>query len=407
MSSRTRTLTPSLEKLVAASRQDLNSPTALADAAEMSFARLDRALMIPIERIAPMRDNPRQTFRKLDELAASIEAEGIVQPLVVRRDSERAGYYMTIAGARRVMAANILRGHEDPGVRGRVALLPCVVIEESEAGALAKALAENIARDDLTRGEMMDAVLRLQRDHGWSGNRIAKTIGRNQPDVAEMLRVAKDPELSMLVREEVVSASAAGEITRLPESARTQVISEIRAGRIRSRDDIKAVNPRRRTRHAPAPGHARGVSEVTNPTAVLATDGGSDVTTPCTPPDIPRPTGPGVRVRKPSPAEKRAEELRLAASHAEALRAIVEPHPLLAWEPEVRASLDAVYESREKLSGRASAEDGPSIEDDRLALARARDLIAGVMARRARVAGDEACRDLAEEIRADVDALLA
>ncbi|MDQ3856538.1 MAG: ParB/RepB/Spo0J family partition protein, partial [Chloroflexota bacterium] len=229
MPTRTKTPSaPSLDQLRALSRQDRGTPQALADAAEMSFARLDRALMIPIERIAPMKDNPRQTFRHLDELAASIEAEGIVQPLVVRRDPERAGYYMTIAGARRVMAANILRGHENPDVRTRVALLPCVVVEESDAGALAKALAENAAREDLTRGEMMEAIVRLEREHGWSGNRIAKTIGRNQGDVAEMLRVAKDPELSTLVKEEVVSATAAGEISRYPPESRPVVIAEAR-----------------------------------------------------------------------------------------------------------------------------------------------------------------------------------
>ncbi len=49
-----------------------------AAAAEASFDRLDRALLVPTERIAPMKDNPRQTFRHLDELAESIAAEGVI-----------------------------------------------------------------------------------------------------------------------------------------------------------------------------------------------------------------------------------------------------------------------------------------------------------------------------------------
>ncbi len=313
-----------------------------ASAAEASFDRLDRALMVPTERIAPMKDNPRQTFRRLDELAESIAAEGIIQPLIVRRDPDRAGYYLTVAGARRVMAANILRGHEDPEVRSSVSSLPCVVVDETDDRALAKALAENLARDDLTRGEAMEAVLRLEQQYNWSGNRIAKTIGRNQPDVAEMLRVAKDPELGRLVREEVISPSAAGEITRLPPESRPAVIEEVRAGRLRSFVDIKAINPNRGrsrrggVRRIAADGQAAseftnshepgsvadGVSEFTNPVAQASTSSraGRTVT------GMENGGKSSTKLDKLSPSERWAEELRCAKEHAEALRAIVEPH---------------------------------------------------------------------------------
>jgi hypothetical protein len=121
-----------------------STPDRQADVAEMSFSRIDRALMIPIERITPMKDNPRQTFRHLDELADSIADRGLIQPLVVRRDPERPGYYMTVAGARRVLASNLLRGSEDREIRERVAELPCLVVEEADDSALASALAENL-----------------------------------------------------------------------------------------------------------------------------------------------------------------------------------------------------------------------------------------------------------------------
>ncbi len=357
--------------------------------AESSFDRLNRALLIPIERIAPMKDNPRQNFSKLDELADSIEAEGIIQPLIVRRDPDRAGYYMTVAGARRVMAANILRGHDDPEVRARVAELPCLVIDESDDRALAKALAENLAREDLTRSEMMEAVVRLERDYGWSGNRISKAISRSQGDVAELLRVAKDPELSSLVRSDLISTSAAGEITRLPQERRSAVVDEVRAGRLRTVDEIKALNPGRRRSSRPRPtvtadgrvnefinsgepvGDALGVNEFINPTkqdkARATTD--SPINTPegdRLPPPAARETR--SRKEKISPAEKRAEEVRQAKAHAVGLRAIVEPHPLIAWDEEVRPDLDAVYEARAKLSASARA-DEPLSEEDAVAWA--------------------------------------
>ncbi len=423
MPTRTKTPSaPSLEQLRALARQDRGTPQALADAAEMSFGRIDRALLIPIERIAPMKDNPRQTFRHLDELAESIASEGVIQPLIIRRDPERAGYYMTVAGARRVMAANILRGHEDPDVRGRVALLPCIVAEESDDRALAKALAENAAREDLTRGEMMDAVLRLEREYGWSGNRISKAIGRNQGDVAEMLRVAKDPELSELVREELLSATAAGMVTRLPPETRPEVLAEIRAGRIRSRDDIKAVNPKRRARRAQASA-ADGVnvervndvvtppepSESVNDVVNLGEHGATD-RVPGAPAAASAQAGSRARedrrpASKPSPLERRAEEVRQATAHASALRAIVEPHPLIGWEPEVRSHLDAVYESREKLAGWRATDAAVSGEDWRAFLTWADERFDAMMPH-ARSAGDNMeNREIADRIREKLDCL--
>ncbi len=360
-----------------------------ASVAESSFDRLSRALLIPIERIAPMKDNPRQNFSKLDELADSIEAEGIIQPLIVRRDPDRAGHYMTVAGARRVMAANILRGHDDPQVRARVAALPCLVIDESDDGALAKALAENLAREDLTRSEMMEAVVRLERDYGWSGNRISKAISRSQGDVAELLRVAKDPELGTLVRDDLISTSAAGEITRLPPERRSAVLDEVRAGRLRTVDDIKALNPgrRRSSRLRPAPIVGSQLNEFINPPD--SKDGGDGVNEFINPVsldeardskasavDTPgRGTSPRQHARetdgrkdKLSPAEKRAEEVRQAKVHAVGLRAVIEPHPLIAWDEEVRPDLDAIYEAREKLSGSMPA-DKPLSEGDAAAWA--------------------------------------
>lgn len=382
-----------------------------AAAAEASFDRLDRALLVPTERIAPMKDNPRQTFRHLDELAESIAAEGVIQPLIVRRDPGRSGYYMTVAGARRVMAANILRGHEDPAVRARVAALPCVVVDESDDRALAKALAENLARDDLTRGEAMEAVLRLERQYGWSGNRIAKTIGRNQPDVAEMLRVAKDPELGVLVREETISPSAAGEITRLPLESRPAVIAEVRAGRLRSFEDIKAINPNRGRLRRPRPGGGApsvgGVSEFTNPwgSEQVVTEG-SEFTSPTTrtATNSEKRAGKSANARAQSPSEQRDEEVRRAKELSEALRAIVEPHPLIGWEEEVRPSLEAIYDSRAKLSGKAAPDEVLPLEDVRCLFSKLRHELEAACAHAEGYESDHGLRETAQAMRAALGA---
>ncbi|MDP9351295.1 MAG: ParB/RepB/Spo0J family partition protein [Chloroflexota bacterium] len=251
---------PLADRLLSNSRRGEATPERLSAAAEASFAPIERALLIPIERLSPSRDNPRQTFRNLDELAESIADRGLMQPLLVRRDPERPGHYMTIAGARRLMAAIICRGNENPEVRGRVEMLPCIVSDETDEQAFADALAENLARDDLTRAEAMAAVLRLEQQYGWSAREIGRRTGRSFPDVAEMLRVAKDKDLAPLLQEELISPTAVGEIKRLPEELRPEAIEGVRAGRIRKVEDVRRL---RRNRAKPGDGQA-GEDELDN-----------------------------------------------------------------------------------------------------------------------------------------------
>lgn len=129
-------------------------------AADASFVPMSRALRIPIERIAPNPDNPRKSFEGLADLAASTGDRGLLQPLVVRRDPERPGYYVTIAGSRRLMAALLVYQGDLPASQQWVATLPCVA-DEVDSDAFADTLAENMARQDLSRAEVMEAVPRL------------------------------------------------------------------------------------------------------------------------------------------------------------------------------------------------------------------------------------------------------
>jgi len=223
-----------------------------AAAAEASFIPLARALRIPIERIAPNPDNPRKTFEGLADLAASIADRGLLQPLVVRREAERPGYYVTIAGARRLMAALLVYQGDLPESRQWVATLPCVVADEVDSDAFADALAENMARQDLSRAEVMEAVLRLHRQYGWSSRAIARRTGRNDSDISILLRVAQDEQVAALVREEVIAPTTAGTIQRLPEEARSAVLAGVHAGNVRTGADVRRVV----RRFTPAGGHS-------------------------------------------------------------------------------------------------------------------------------------------------------
>ncbi|MDQ2830850.1 MAG: ParB/RepB/Spo0J family partition protein [Chloroflexota bacterium] len=217
------------------------TPERLAVVAEQSLQAIPSAVLIPVERITENPDNPRQktSEQALHDLAASIAERGLLQPLVVRRAANRPGHYVVIAGSRRLLAARLVSGDPNDEVRARVAQLPCVVKDVADRDAFADALLENLARADLSRAEMMEAVLRLHRDYEWSGKYIAKRTGRNQGDISTLLKVASSPPLRDLVRNEVIKPTVAGIIAHLPDKEREQAIADAEAGRVRTVADIK------------------------------------------------------------------------------------------------------------------------------------------------------------------------
>lgn len=139
---------------------------------------------IPVDRIEPNPDQPRQLFDRdaLQELADSIAAQGILQPLLVT-ETGRGGYYL-IAGERRWQAAKLAGLTE----------VPCLIKEASPADRLALALIENIQRRDLNPLEEAAAYGRLINDYNLTQNEVAKAVGRDRATVANFVRLLKLPE---------------------------------------------------------------------------------------------------------------------------------------------------------------------------------------------------------------------
>ena len=137
----------------------------------------------PIEEISPLRGQPRKTFsgEKLDELAASIRENGIIQPLVVRSKEDR---YELIAGERRWRAA------QKAGLRE----VPVVIQDVSDQTALEMALVENIQREDLNAVEEAEAYLALMETLGLSQEELARRVGKERSTVANSLRLLRLPE---------------------------------------------------------------------------------------------------------------------------------------------------------------------------------------------------------------------
>ncbi len=141
---------------------------------------------VPIERL---KANPHQPRRHFDEveiqnLAASLQASGILQPILVRRASDGSGDYEIVAGERRWRAAQRARLHE----------VPILIRDLSDAETLELALVENIQREDLTPIEEAEGYRRLIDVHGQSQESIAGLVGKSRSHVANTLRLLALPE---------------------------------------------------------------------------------------------------------------------------------------------------------------------------------------------------------------------
>jgi ParB family chromosome partitioning protein len=137
----------------------------------------------PIEKIRPNRNQPRKYFapEKLEELAASIREQGIIQPLVVTKKDD---HYEIIAGERRWRAA------QKAGLRD----IPVVIREASEDVVLELALIENIQRQDLNAIEEAQAYRSLVEQFGITQEDVAKRVGKSRTAVTNALRLLKLPD---------------------------------------------------------------------------------------------------------------------------------------------------------------------------------------------------------------------
>lgn len=150
----------------------------------------------PVEEVGPSRDNPRQRYdeQRLTELADSIRAQGLVQPLVVRmrsavemaelkNDQKSGPRFVLIAGERRWRAAQ----------RAGLKDVPVVVKDVDAAAAFELALVENLQREDLNPIEEAEAYRRLSSEFGYTQEELARRVGRERTTVANSLRLLKLP----------------------------------------------------------------------------------------------------------------------------------------------------------------------------------------------------------------------
>jgi len=142
--------------------------------------------LVPVGQIHAGRSQPRRHFDEAEmaELTASVRAQGLLQPVLLRRDPADPARFELVAGERRWRAAQAAQLHE----------IPALVKELSDREALEAALVENLQRQDLSALEEASAYQRLVDDFGHTQEKVADALGKSRSHVANTIRLLELPE---------------------------------------------------------------------------------------------------------------------------------------------------------------------------------------------------------------------
>lgn len=139
----------------------------------------DGLRLLPLEKLQRGKYQPRREFEQsaLEELAASIRSQGVMQPIVVRPINDDR--WEIIAGERRWRASQL----------AGIDKIPAVIRDVSDESAIAMALIENIQRENLNAVEEAQALKRLQGEFGLSQQQVAERVGKSRSVIANLLRL--------------------------------------------------------------------------------------------------------------------------------------------------------------------------------------------------------------------------
>ena len=197
--------------------------------------------MIPVAGIEPHPGQPRRIFHEdsLAELAASIEARGVIQPIVVRPHGHR---FQIVAGERRWRAAQRARLHE----------IPAIVRDLSDEETLEVALLENIQRQDLNAIEEAQAYRRLLDDYGHTQEELGSLVHKSRSHVANLLRLLDLPaKVQVMVGTGELSMGHARALvgTADPEALAEEIVR--RGLSVREAEKLARAGKPTRQRHPP------------------------------------------------------------------------------------------------------------------------------------------------------------
>ena len=176
----------------------------------------DRIIYIDINDIRPNSAQPRSVFDedKLKELAGSIKANGVIQPLIVR---EAENGYELVAGERRWRASRIA------GLR----TIPCIVRDFDDRQNAIVAIIENMQREDLNPIEEAKGLKSITENYGFTQEQVSVSLGRSRTYIANSIRLLKLPaEIQEYVSSGQMSAAHGRTIINIPDEKKQKEIAE-------------------------------------------------------------------------------------------------------------------------------------------------------------------------------------
>ena len=187
----------------------------------MTYEMTHKLLYLPIRLIQPGVAGRQRETATLQELAASIQQVGILQPLTVRKSSNQ---YLVVSGNRRLMAARMAGLGE----------VPCILLEMDAQNAELIGLTENLQREDLHYFDEAELLQRYLQHSGLTQGQAARKLGRSQSAIANKLRLLQhSPRVRQALTEAGLSERHARELLRVEgESTRLRLLGEIVARRL-------------------------------------------------------------------------------------------------------------------------------------------------------------------------------
>ena len=188
---------------------------------------------IAISAIMPNPKQPRSHFDEdaLEELADSIRALGVIQPITVKKDSE--GKYIIISGERRWRASQL------PGME----TIPAYIREVDDQNLHEMALVENIQRQDLNAIEVAISMQRLLEECNLTQDTLSSRIGKKRSTIANYMRLLKLPvEIQAAVKDDYISMGHAKALAAAPEEMQVHLLKKVIKKNLSVRQTEEMVN---------------------------------------------------------------------------------------------------------------------------------------------------------------------
>jgi ParB family chromosome partitioning protein len=188
---------------------------------------------ISLAKIHPREDQPRKSFNdeSLSELAASIKAKGVIQPIIVSKAAN--GYFEIIVGERRWRAA------QEAGLT----TIPSIVKDYSKQDIMSVSLIENIQRENLNAVEEAMAINQLIEEFSMTHNTVAESIGKSRATVTNLLRLLElQDEVKCMLRDGLLDMGHARALLTLADDQQLELAKKIYEEQLSVRETERLVN---------------------------------------------------------------------------------------------------------------------------------------------------------------------